>query len=434
MKKIFYLIALAAISLVFIQCEQEDLGNGKLSNAGNHEYVDLGLPSGLLWATCNVGANKPEEYGDYFAWGEVKPKKDYSWKTYKYGKAKDQLTKYCTSSSYGKNGFSDNKGTLDSEDDVATVNWGDKWRMPTKEELEELFNYCTVTYITLNGVNGYKVLGHNGNSIFLPTAGYMDNNTLTANNFDYFGYYWSSSLYKYPYEAFVLLLCESDVSVYTNIRYYGLPVRPVYKIKAGINEDATGVEAGHEYVDLGLSVKWATCNIGATKPEEYGNYFAWGETKTKNIYDWSTYKYYRNGKFTKYCSSEEDALKFADGIYVLESEDDAATVNWGGKWRMPNDSHFAELLANCTLIWTTQNGVSGYKVIGSTRNSIFLPSAGYMDGDVLYNAEEIGYYWTSIKLTFETSYAYCGCIDSSHVASRGRLLRNYGLVVRPICE
>ena len=137
----------------------------------------------------------------------------------------------------------------------------------------------------------------------------------------------------------------------------------------------------HEYVDLGLSVKWATCNVGASKPEEYGDYFAWGETQPKNTYDWSTYKWC-NGSYdtqTKYCT--KSSYGTVDNKTQLELSDDAARANWGGSWRMPTDAEMTELREQCTWTWTTQNGVYGYKVTskksGYTNKSIFLPAAGY---------------------------------------------------------
>ena len=132
MKKIVYLVALVAISLLFVQCKQNGSSQGQGKHEG-YEYVDLGLS--VKWATCNVGATTPEGYGDYFAWGETKPKDYYAWSTYKYCDSSSlTLTKYCSKSYYGKDSFSDNKTILDSEDDAATVNWGGAWRMPTKEE------------------------------------------------------------------------------------------------------------------------------------------------------------------------------------------------------------------------------------------------------------------------------------------------------------
>ena len=158
-----------------------------------HDYVDLGLPSGTLWATCNVGANSPEEFGDYFAWGETEPKNVYDWKSYKYGNfERNELTKYCTDSSYGLNGFVDNLTVLEPADDAATANWGEDWRMPTREEWEELYQKTTCTWTTQNGVQGRLLTGWNGNSIFLPATGFFLDGALICPGL---GIYWSSTLH-----------------------------------------------------------------------------------------------------------------------------------------------------------------------------------------------------------------------------------------------
>ncbi len=206
------------------QDEQEPTTPTEKPEVGNHEYVDLGLS--VKWATCNVGATTPEEYGDYFAWGEVEPKEYYDWSTYKYGTDYNQLTKYCTKSSYGKDGFTDNKTVLDPEDDAATANWGGAWRMPTKAEQDELRNNCTWTWTTQNGVNGYKVTGPNGNSIFLPAAGYVYEGTfLIAGSL---GDYWSSSLNTgTPDYAYYVDFGSVYVGWDRDDRYNGLSVRPV---------------------------------------------------------------------------------------------------------------------------------------------------------------------------------------------------------------
>ena len=193
----------------------------------DHVYVDLGLPSGLKWATCNVGADSPEEYGDYFAWGEVEPKKSYSWSTYKYCKGTHKtITKYCNDNSYGNNGFTDNKTVLDPEDDAATANWGGAWRIPTKAEQDELLNNCTWTWTTQKGVKGYKVVGPNGNSIFLPAAGYMYKGTLE--DAGSFGMYWSSSLgTDNPISAYYVDFYSGYVYWAGYDRWVGGSVRPV---------------------------------------------------------------------------------------------------------------------------------------------------------------------------------------------------------------
>ena len=189
-----------------------------------HGYVDLGLPSGLKWATCNIGANAPEEYGDYFAWGETQTKSTYDWGTYKWCNGSPYtLTKYCTDSDCGT---VDNKTILDKEDDAAAVNWGGSWRMPSDDELTELRTECTWTWTTQNGVNGYIVTGPNGNSIFLPTAGVCLHSNLNFAGSD--GWYWSSSPRTGgPYNACSLYFDSNSVKWNTFDRCYGQSVRPV---------------------------------------------------------------------------------------------------------------------------------------------------------------------------------------------------------------
>ena len=177
---------------VFAECEVT-VSSGTTPDPGNHAWVDLGLPSGTKWATCNVGANSPEEYGDYFAWGETEPKDYYDYSTYTWCNGSyDTMTKYCIHSEYGYNGFTDGLTELLPEDDAATANWGSPWHMPTYEQIEELVDNCTREWTTQGGVYGILVTGPNGNSIFLPAAGYRWNGDLYRAGS--LGYYWSSSL------------------------------------------------------------------------------------------------------------------------------------------------------------------------------------------------------------------------------------------------
>ena len=180
---------------------------------------------------------------------------------------------------------------------------------------------------------------------------------------------------------------------------------------------ATGKSNGHYYVDLGLSVKWATCNVGASKPEDYGNYYAWGETGTKSSYTYDNSKTY--GK----------------QMYDIKgnSQYDAARANWGGTWRLPTKAELEELNNKCTWKWTTQNGVNGYKVVGPNGNSIFLPAAGFRGRSSLYNAGECGYYWSSTPYKSGSYSAYSLDFGSSaHYVSSS--LRDSGHSVRPVSE
>ena len=156
----------------------------------DHEYVDLGLPSGTLWATMNIGANAPEEFGDYFAWGETEPKDDYSWTTYKWCEGtSESMTKYCC---VDFSGTVDGKSELDPEDDAAYVNWGEDWRMPTYEQVMELLNNCTWTMTTVNGVSGRLVTGPNGNTMFMPIPGFRIHEELKDPSW---AYYWTREIY-----------------------------------------------------------------------------------------------------------------------------------------------------------------------------------------------------------------------------------------------
>ena len=170
-------------------CESLDTNYDVSGTADGYEYVDLCLSSGTKWATCNVGANSPEDYGDYFAWGETFPKSIYDSNSYKWMRG-SYYTKYCIDKN---DGVVDNKKTLDFTDDAAYVNLGSSWRMPTKKELDELRDECIWTYTTQNGVNGYRVTSRiNDKSIFLPAAGYRSDSNLYDDVFS--GNYWGSSL------------------------------------------------------------------------------------------------------------------------------------------------------------------------------------------------------------------------------------------------
>ncbi|MBR4156358.1 MAG: hypothetical protein IKU01_06630 [Bacteroidales bacterium] len=178
---------------------------------------------------------------------------------------------------------------------------------------------------------------------------------------------------------------------------------------------------GYEYVDLGLSVKWATCNVGANSPEEYGEYYAWGETSPKAEY------------------REENSLTYGKQMDDIagNAEYDVARSNWGGGWRMPTDAERNELLDNCMWTWTTRNGVDGYNVEGPSGNSIFLPAAGCRYESSLNYAGSRGYYWSSTPYDDTFDRYRDEKADNLYLNSDGPEVfclddRYYGLSVRPV--
>ena len=197
------------------------------------EYVDLCLPSGTLWATCNLGANSPEEFGDYYAWGETETKTTFTVGTYKYCNGDFySLTKYCNDPSYGYNGFIDNLDVLLAEDDAVTVNLGENWCMPTKEQWQELFDNTDATWTTQNGVFGL-LLTSSCNSLFLPAAGHYNGNTGVAHDIEGVGsegLYWSSLLdTNYPITSWMFSFTSNGGGTGTSFRYSGQSIRPVRK-------------------------------------------------------------------------------------------------------------------------------------------------------------------------------------------------------------
>ena len=191
-----------------------------------------------------------------------------------------------------------------------------------------------------------------------------------------------------------------------------------------------------EAVDLGLSVKWATCNVGASNPEDYGDYFAWGETepKTENEeYYWSTYKWCNGSASTLTKYNNSSSYGTVDNKKTLELADDAARANWGGAWRMPTDAEMTELREQCTWTWTTLNSVNGYKVTGTNGNSIFLPAAGHRVNSYLFQAGSTGSYWSSSLYTYPSYYA-CSETFSSTVVGSSISARSSGYSVRPVCH
>ncbi len=438
-----------------------------------YEYIDLGLPSGLLWANQNIGASKPEEFGDYFAWGEVEPLDE----NYKWG-------------SDNKYGDRCSRVSFELVDDAARQIWGGSWRVPLPEEIEELIAECEWTWTVLNNVNGYEVKGPNGNSIFLPAAGsaYWSSQGIRTYSQGSRGYYRGNLK---QCQSYTTILSSSQISAFVEMHQEeGYSIRPVrnktaetytltfdanggegemeslsfeyaeyktlpfstftkegfafmhwntkadgtgtaYKDKSQITlKDNTTLYAqwieyvsseGNEYVDLGLSVKWATHNLGAEKPEDFGNNYAWGEVETKDTYDWSNYKWcnggepisYSNRKLTKYCTTS--SYGNVDNKTTLEIADDAANANLGGNWRMPTSAEVDELISECEWIW--QEG--GYLVVSKVNSrSIFIPSASVC-----------AKYWTSDYSGYKDSYILYVSPSNYYKTDNSR---EKGLLIRPV--
>ena len=419
-KNYLLLLDYATGAVAYYYCDQSGSIDGR-------DYVDLGLPSGTLWATCNVGASSPEDYGDYFAWGETSAKTMYNWSTY--FDTKDN------GNTFNKYNNNDGLTILEPEDDAAYKNWGPAWRMPSKDQIDELINsnYTTTEWTTQNGVQGRLITSKsNGNSIFLPAAGVRTISYLVEVGSD--GYYWSRTLHESdPGGAWFLGLTSNGINWGEGMRPNGFSVRPV----------RFAPPAGVTTVDLGLpsGTLWANMNVGASSPEDYGDYFAWGETEPydengKTDFGWFTYKWC-NGPYdtmTKYCNNSRYGNDgFTDDKTELDPEDDAAYVNWGSDWRMPSQEQLEELFNSSYTIteWTTQNGVKGRLITSkSNGNSIFLPAASYCEDSWFHVGN--GVYWSRTLYESHPNYAW-GLATSSRDFGIDPVYRYLGVTVRPVC-
>lgn len=194
----------------------------------------------------------------------------------------------------------------------------------------------------------------------------------------------------------------------------------VLTLTTGVNAQ-DGISTDQK-VDLGLSVCWAGWNVGTSSPEEYGDYYAWGETTTKRNYTVSSYQYHNGSDYVNI------------GSNICGTQYDVARAQWGGTWRMPTKAECQELINRCTWTWTTYNGVKGYKVTGPNGNSIFLPAAGYRLGAGLCYRGSYGHYWSGSLIESDQSYAYC-----LYFGSVGRYVHDdyffeNGYTVRPVCD
>ena len=356
-----------------------------------HDYVDLGLPSGTLWATCNIGANSPEEYGDYFAWGETQSKPNYSWSTYQYcNGSENTLTKYCYNSNYGYNGFVDNLTVLRQEDDAATVNWGNDWRMPTKEEWQELYQNTTNSWTTQNGVNGWLYTANNGKSIFLPASGYYSENYyLLAESW---GMYWSSSLYidntnDYPFYSECVSFCSNQYPMDATLRSSGCSVRAVQSVSS--NNTQFGAINGVFSVDNNTKVCFSKGNLqfqASTNTwkfaENQWDYVGEGNTNISSYYSgwidlfgWGTSGYNHGAVcYQPWSVSIYNNQYYAYGNANYNLNDQSGQADWGYN-AISNGGNTTNIWRTLTTeewdyLFNTRNTVSGIRFVKAKVNEI----------------------------------------------------------------
>ena len=413
------------------------------------EYVDLGLPSGNLWAKCNLGASSPEAYGDYYAWGEVEPKQEYTksnHKWYKDGAPSQGFTKYNNE---------DGKLTLEDEDDAVIQKLGNGWRTPTLADFRELTNQklTTIKKTTLNGVAGYQITSKkNGKSVFIPCAGFKRSDKPITREItdDESVAVCMTNLRRIDYmvyNAWTFAFQNDRIGRYGKRRPDGISIRPV---------KGPGVPVPNNCVDLGLAsgLLWAKCNLGTTEPTELGDYYAWGELSTKKEYYSTNYKHFDKPGVIKY--NEED------GKTVLELEDDVARANLGVGYRIPTKADWEELLEDCKweaftvslpieLDPSQKKSIARWKVTGPNGNSIVLPMTGGFKSDGwgvmpdydtyyttanLYPAElqsDKDKYQEAVVLTWPM-YAEETASGGIEEPSLGATYRDFGVVVRPVFD
>ena len=421
------------------------------------EYVDLGLPSGNLWAKCNLGASAPEEYGDYYAWGETKPKKEYTYpnhKWYKEGAPSLGFTKYNNE---------DGKLTLEDEDDAVIQKLGNGWRTPTLADFRELTNqkYTTIEKTTLNGVAGYQITSkRNKKSIFIPFAGFRNDKPQTREiSSDQTVAVCMTNQRRIDDQVFncwTFAFEQDRIRRYGKRRPDGISIRPV---------KGPGVPVPNDCVDLGLAsgLLWAKYNMGATEPTDRGNYYAWGETSTKKKYNGSSYKHFKTDSY----DNVKKIYKYneGDGKEVLDLEDDAARANLGVGYRIPTKADWEELLDDCKWEAVTvtlpieldpaqKKSVARWKVTGPNGNYIILPATGgvkrtgvyfgneYFDYDTFYTTANLypakeslddEKYEDAVALTWPI-YAEETSSGSIEEPSFRSTYRPYGVVVRPVFD
>lgn len=388
------LIFLITVFCVAITLNAQDINSPSVL-ADGHSYVDLGLS--VMWATCNIGAQSPAGNGKDYAWGEIESKTVYS---------------IDNSKTYNRK-FNDISANPDY--DVAAAEWGGLWRMPTAEEIKELTHNCWYERRMINGVEVCVVTGPNNNQIILPadSEGYWSSTPYEQSDSDTLGYY----------AHYLPVFGRLDY----DRRDVGFAIRPVYGKRnitkqpenqtiAAWENKPSGTKDGREYVDLGLSVKWATCNVGGLTPFDEGDYYAWAQLTTNKNYDYRTYSY--NGTWNEDISGNP--------------EYDVVRATWGGGWRMPTKAEFEELASKCKRTMFSIGKYLYAKYVGPNGNSIILPGQYKMDGTEKIFMGDGAHYWTSTPSEYEDqSFYIVTSVDRNPVRSN---LRYYGLLVRGVID
>jgi hypothetical protein len=372
------------------------------------EAVDLGLS--VKWAAWNMGASSINDVGGYYGWGDPT----------------GELESY-TSSDYAT-GYKE-LSICGTRYDIATVNWGKDWRLPTVKEIQDLLDNSTIQATIQDDVPGY-LLTCNGKTLFLPKGGYKLKGETRSSGV--MAYYWTGeqSDQLYPYD-----MCVSTTETYKSSaipnKAYHMLIRPVYIGGSSSGGDSSTNAYDKYAVDLGLSSLWSSVNLGATKETQSGKFYAWGETESKTSFTKDNYAYTIPGG-----EGENTYQWLGDESGVISgTEYDAVKVAWGGDWVMPTYYDLDELYELCKWEATTKSGVAGYKVTGPNGNSIFLPLTGYYNGSELQYAGQYARYWAGTVRTLSKKNEW-GISYNLNINPENNVLlgtqRHWGAVIRPV--
>lgn len=374
----------------------------------NIELVDLGLTSGTKWANMNIGASSPYENGEYYAWGEIDTKKNYVTSEYKYYNTETKT--------YTKLGNISKK----PEYDVAyKLNKG--WCIPSLAQGQELLKECKWEVIKLdNGISIWRATGPNGNYIDFPFNGCISESSKLGYTWN--AYLWLSDELSNGSQGRCLKLLQSTTSIYNMYKRSGGGIRPV---SSGEIDEKPTTNNKIKLVDLGLSVDWADVNLGASKPEEPGYFYSWGETEPKTSFSWANYKW--NDSVGSTYKSKDLGSNISK-----KNEHDPAYLN-DKNMCLPTDAQWQELLDRCTWTYTKVNDRNVYKVTGPNGNSIIIPLAGYKNsGTTLIKDNEHGCYMSSSIYSTNTNQ-YSKTIDFEVSSKKiGTTRKMVGRSVRPV--